>query len=517
MQNINNLILDEIKDFRKLARDFIDGKVSQEEFKTVAGGMGVYAHRDGQEFMIRMRTPGGSITKEQFKTIYDYGKKYNLKYVYLTTRQEVELHGLSIDDACDIMEDALNKGIYTRGTGGNFPRNITMSPLAGVDPSEAFDSTPYALAVNKYFMSKINTYKLPEKLRVSFSTNMPDCGHTTVADLGFMAVKKDGENYFKVYIGGGLGKDPILSIEYPELVEANQILYDVEAMIKLFINEGNYKDKSKAQIKYIAQRMGREGFMNCYNRFKKLEKEKGTDLTIKIIKKENNKKGKDTQAKSKRLFKQKQEGLYSVNFHPIGGQLEIGTMKVILDKINEFVDPELRTTMTQTLFIRNLDGAEAEELLNLTEGLGAEINIEKSVACTGAPMCQNGVGDSQKTLNNILDLLKENNITKDILPKLNISGCKNSCTDHEINRIGFMGKKKKVNNNIEVVYSIFVNGKIGIGKTEFVDSCGDILQDDVPKFCLEMAKKIEKSNKDFGTWINEDKDEFKEILDKYLI
>jgi ferredoxin-nitrite reductase len=80
-----------------------------------------------------------------------------------------------------------------------------------------------------------------------------------------------------------------------------------------------------------------------------------------------------------------------------------------------------------------------------------------------------------------------------------------------------MGKKKKVNNNIEVVYSIFVNGKIGIGKTEFVDSCGDILQDDVPKFCLEMAKKIEKSNKDFGTWINEDKDEFKEILDKYLI
>ncbi|MDU2199052.1 MAG: nitrite/sulfite reductase, partial [Peptostreptococcaceae bacterium] len=181
-------------------------------------------------FMIRLRIPSGILNTEELKVIYNLAKDKNLDSVHTTTRQAIQLHGLNIDEICDVMKEVMNNGIYTRGGGGNFPRNVSISPLSGVDKEEVFDVTPYAQAVNSYFMNKITTYKLPRKLKVSFSSSDKDTGNAGIADLGFMATKKNGKDYFKVYLTGGLGKNAAKAIAFDELIETKDVLYHVEAI-----------------------------------------------------------------------------------------------------------------------------------------------------------------------------------------------------------------------------------------------------------------------------------------------
>ena len=203
MNNLKEVFINEIPAFRELGHKFLNKEVSTGDFKSASGGMGVYAQRGGLDFMIRFRIPSGIMNMNEFKKVYELAKKQNLDKVHLTTRQAIQLHSISIDAVCDTMEEAIKNDIFTRGGGGNFPRNVSISPLAGVDVEEAFDVTPYALEVNNHFMSKITTYKLPRKLKVSFSSSEKDYGNSTIADLGFLAIKKDNKEYFKVYIGGG--------------------------------------------------------------------------------------------------------------------------------------------------------------------------------------------------------------------------------------------------------------------------------------------------------------------------
>jgi len=283
-------LIKEISVFRELGHKFVNKEISSAEFKSMSGGMGSYAQRGGKDFMIRLRIPSGIISIDKFKKVYDLAKKQNLDKVHLTTRQAIQLHSLSIDGVCDTMEEALKNDIFTRGGGGNFPRNVSISPLSGVDVEEEFDVTPYAISVNEYFMSKITTYKLPRKLKVSFSSSEKDYGNSTVADLGFLAVKKDNKEYFKVYIGGGIGKNPAKAVEFDTLINTNEILYHVEAITNLFIAEGDYENKNKARIRYIVDRMGEEAFLICYKEHLKNAFE-SEDLYVDIEYKECNKRG----------------------------------------------------------------------------------------------------------------------------------------------------------------------------------------------------------------------------------
>ena len=244
MSNLKEELLIEIEEFRQLGNKFLSGEVSALDFKKVSGGMGVYSERSKKEFMIRLRIPSGITNIDQMNWLCDIAEKYELEKFHLTTREAVQYHNLSIDQVCGIMKDGIENDIYSRGGGGNFPRNVAMSPLSGVDKSEAFDVTSYALAVNNHFLSKITTYKLPRKLKVSFSSSNIDLGHCNVTDLGFLATIKDNKKYFKVYMGGGLGRNPKIGVEYDELIEPSEVLYHVEAMTNLFIKEGDYENRN---------------------------------------------------------------------------------------------------------------------------------------------------------------------------------------------------------------------------------------------------------------------------------
>ncbi|MGL5616225.1 MAG: nitrite/sulfite reductase [Sarcina sp.] len=516
MNHLRETLLKEIEEYREQGKKFLNKEINVAQFKKLSGAMGSYAQRGGNDFMVRLRVMSGVSNTEELKTISQFAKDAKIDNIHLTTRQAIQLHSITIDDVCEIMKKGLDKELYTRGAGGNFPRNVALSPLAGVEKEEAFDVTAYALEVNKYFLNQITSYKLPRKLKVSFSGSKNDGAHCTVSDLGFIAKKENGEEFFEVYAGGGLGRNPELAVIVEEKMDKSQVLYYVEAMVRMFIAEGDWENHGKARVRYMLKRLGKEAFIETYKKHLKEVKE-STDLTIDLEEREIVKKGIKTERNHLRLVEQKQEGLYSVYFHPIGGILMLEDLDDILNLTENMEAIDFRLSMDEGMYIRNLNGEEAEKILDLTMNKGGETSAQQSVSCIGATICQIGVLDSHGLLNKIVDALKENNVPESALPRLNISGCPNSCGVHEIGTIGLAGKKKRVNDETRNAFEVVLGGRVLVGGTKLGKSLGDVLEDEVINMLLEIAKTVENSNMTFKSWIELNENDFDEIVKKYNV
>lgn len=331
-----------------------------------------------------------------------------------------------------------------------------------------------------------------------------------------MAVNDNCKKYFNVYIGGGLGRNPKLAAEADVVAETDEVLYHVEAITSLFIAEGDYGNPSKARIRYIKERMGEENFINCYKEhLEKIKKEGNLHIDVQEI--QVDKQGEESSLNHFRLIPQKQKGLYSVYFHPIGGQLDIDTYKKLIDEIENIEEVQLRLSMTEGLYIRNLNSAEAERILNLTQGIGGETRLEQSVACIGVPTCQIGALNGQGTLREIIDVFRKEGVSGDIIPSIHISGCHNSCGVHEIGIIGFAGKLRRVNNQSINVFELHIGGKLGVETTKLGSYYGDILQENVPEFLLKLAKNVGTDKLDFYEWLEKNEERLKEIFKEYSV
>lgn len=260
--------------------------------------------------------------------------------------------------------------------------------------------------------------------------------------------------------------------------------------------------------------MGEEEFINCYKKHLSIIKEK-EDLTLNLSPHTIKKEGIKTHIKNNRLIEQKQDGLYSMYFHPIGGQISVYILEKILNLIDGMKDISIRLTMTEGMYIRNLNGEEAEKLLNETKNLGGETHLEQSISCIGVPTCQIGLLESQKMLNEIIEYFKEKNYTKDVLPRIHISGCGNSCGIHEACLIGLTGKKKKVNDELQDTFEIHINGSFEEGSARLGKVYGQILAKEIPEFLYELSLLIEKKNINFHDFIDKYENELEDLVDKY--
>ena len=518
MNSYNEMLKSEISDFRKLGHRFLDKEVSVGDFKGASGGMGVYAQRGGEKFMIRLRTSSGIIPLKHMKLITEFMDEYRVKQLHLTTRQAVQLHDLRIDDVCDIMETAIDNGLYTRGGGGNFPRNVSLSIMSGVEKNEYFDVTDFALKTGEYLMSQITSYKLPRKLKIAFSSSDKDDANATLNDLGFMAAVENGKPYFRVYLAGGLGGNPGVSLHYDKLIEPKDILYHVEAMTQLFIAEGDYKNKAKARTRYIPRRMGTEAFMECYEKHLAEVKAKGgLDVDIPVVLSETLEKYSHRLPEAPSLLHQRQDNMYTVVIHPMNGQLPKKSFDEIVKFAEEENISEVRISMTESMYVRNLTEEQAVKLLTITSDIRMNSKVQQSVSCIGVPTCQMGIEQSQALLTDILKTLKENETPDVYLPSIHISGCQNSCSRHQINEIGFAGGKRKVGDALEDVFDLYVGGTFSREKTELGRKVGTIIMREIPKFINELALELNKNNMPFRQYLDEKSEEFENLVKPYLI
>lgn len=534
-QSLMTEFKEDLKDFREMTEKFYAKEVSIKDYKGFSGGFGSYAQRGGEASMLRLRMPGGRITKEKLKFLVDAITAYDVRRVHLTTCQTVQFHDLGMKAVCDIMERAMEVGIITRGGGGDFPRNVMVSPLSGVEQGEYFDVLPYAEREGDYLMGMIKTVKLPRKLKVGFSNSPTNVTHATFRDLGFIA-KENG--LFDVYSAGGLGNNYKMGVKVAENVKPEEVLYYVEAMVRTFTTYGNYESRAKSRTRYMQETLGVEGYKKAYQEkllevkaeFKdsllikessvSAEQESNTEESVVNIKEQESQLKNvaaypQTESASERVITQKQAGLYAVAYHPVGGMVPAQKFEEIYEGIKNAAKAEVRVAPDETLYIINLNAQQAEKIHKITAD-GAKNLFETSVSCIGSTVCQIGLRDSQGLLASIVEAVEPYHFADGVLPRIHISGCPSSCGTHQIGKLGFRGASKSVNGKAEPAFAFYVNGQDTQGEERFGEEWGVMLATDIPKFFVELGTVISDEKVSYEQWYKKNMDTLKNIVEPYL-
>ncbi len=499
--------------FREKTEEFYAGKSNVGAYKGFSGYYGSYAQKGGKASMLRLRMPGGRVTKEKLAFVARAIREYKVARAHFTTCQTIQLHDLGPDTVCAIMEQALDAGIVTMGGGGDFPRNVMCSPLSGVQADEYFDTLPYAEAAGDYLMHFIKAEKMPRKLKVGFSNSPANQTHATYRDLGFVA-RSDGR--FDVYSAGGLGNNPRFGVKVAEGIDPNRILYYIKAMWLTFRAYGNYENRGKARTRYMQEVLG--GAAN----YKKAYLEKldeviasGDDLTLNITPAPVAKTGDGTTASGPRVLPQKQDGLYTVVWHPVGGQPAMDELCALSDLLQDIPAAEMRLAPDEAAYIVNLTGAEAEKVIAATPH-SAQSLFETSVSCIGGATCQVGMRDSQGLLVACVAAVREAALPDGALPQIHISGCASSCGTHQTGAIGFRGASRLVDGKPQSAFTLFVGGQDRQGCEAMGRELGAIFEGDIPAFLVELGKAVAASGMDYAAWSAADPAAIDRIAAPYL-
>ncbi|MDD7642422.1 MAG: nitrite/sulfite reductase [bacterium] len=505
-----------LPEFQQKTDAFFAGELDKGSYKGYSGYFGSYAQKGGQASMLRLRTPAGRIKKETLAVIANMLRTHEVPRLHFTTCQTIQLHDLKTDALYPLMEEALDNNIIIMGGGGDYPRNTMCAPLSGVEQGEYFDVLPYAEAASDFALTLIDAEKMPRKLKVAFSNSPANEPHATYRDLGFVA-NEDGT--FDVYSAGGLGGFPKLGVKVAEHIDPDQILYYIKAMWLTFRTYGNYENRAKARTRYMQDALGGpENYADAYSEKLREIYDSDDDLTLPadFAGEGITKVGDGSTVTDSRVISQKQEGLYTVAYHPIGGQPDKDVFLALCDLICEIPEAELRLAPDETAYIVNLTGSEAVRVLALTEEDAAHSPFEASVSCIGASTCQVGVRDSQALLRASVEAVRAANIPANALPKLHISGCPSSCGTHQTSPIGFRGGMKKVDGKPESAFVLNVDGCELQGKESLGRELGAILDADIPKFLVEVGQTVSASGMDFDTWYADNADAFAAMAQKYI-
>lgn len=519
----------DLAEFKAVTEKFYNKEVSVKDYKGFSGGFGSYAQRGAETSMLRLRLSGGRMTKEQLKFIGDSIEKHQINQVHFTTCQTVQLHNLNGTSVCEIMEEALDVGINTRGGGGDFPRNVMVSPLSGVEQGEWFDVFPYALKAAEYLMGFIKTVKLPRKLKVCFSNSPANRPHATFRDLGF-AAREDG--LFDVYSAGGLGANPKMGALVAEAVQPEDILYYIKAMVNTFTAYGDYENRAKARTRYMQDKLGKEGYVKAYREklgevmeqekdSLKLKKEELSALHLEEKEKEaaalleQLTEEEKAALSCRRVTAQKQKGLFAVEFHPIAGSPDPAAFQKLYETVKDMDQVEMRLDPEEAMYVINLTAREALQVLDVLKD-SAENLLETSVACIGSSICQVGVRDSQNLMKSIVEEVRKHSFKDGTLPKIHISGCPSSCGTHQVGTLGFRGGVKVIDKVPKPAFNLHVNGGELQGKERFGEDWGAMLEENIPAFMTEVGETVEKAGQTFAEWFPEHRETLKKIAEKYM-
>ena len=270
----NPLVEKDILDLEKKIRLFHEGAIHEDKFRSLRLARGVYGQRQHGVQMVRIKLPYGKMTFKQWKRISDISDEYSTGNLHLTTRQDIQIHFVSLDRTPELWAKLEQDDITLREACGNTVRNVTASVSAGIDPNELFDVSPYAHAVFEYFLRNPICQEMGRKIKIAFSNTEEDTALAYIHDLGFIPKIKDGKKGFKVVVGGGLGAQPRMADLAFEFLEVNQLIPFTEAVLRVFDRNGERNSRSKARMKFLIQKIGFDVFMDLVNQEKAALKSK---------------------------------------------------------------------------------------------------------------------------------------------------------------------------------------------------------------------------------------------------
>ncbi|QHS60399.1 HEPN domain-containing protein [Chitinophaga agri] len=486
----NPVVERDIIELEKKIRLFREGQIPEEKFRSLRLARGIYGQRQPGVQMIRIKLPYGKMTLEQWKRISDVSDEYSTGNLHLTTRQDVQIHFVSLDRTPELWSKLDLDDITIREACGNTVRNITASDRAGIDPQEPFDVTPYADATFRYFLRNPVCQDMGRKIKMSFSSSDADTAWSFMHDMGAIPKVRivNGEEVrgFKVLVGGGLGAQPYLAHVAHEFLEADQLIPYIEAVLRVFDRHGERASRHKARMKFLVQKLGFEEFSRLVaeeyiaNKVKSFHVDAdawpavelpaaGTVLPAYEIKD-----AKKYEAwKTTNAFRQRQADYFAAYVRVPLGNISSVISRQLIEGLRPVVANDVRVTANQGLLLKYILPEHLPYVFSVLDAAGfAEPgfdSIADITACPGTDTCNLAISSSTG-ISTALELVIQEEFpdliyNKDI--KIKISGCMNSCGQHGIASIGFHGSSLKSGGKVLPALQVLLGGGIvgdGVGR-----------------------------------------------------
>ena len=480
---------------RQLAR-YLAGELEEDVFRIFRLNNGIYGQRQGgHNQMVRVKVPYGSVTPDQLEMLAHVADTYSRGWGHITTRQNIQFHFVQLENVTDVMRDLAAVGLTTREACGDTVRNVMGCHLAGACPFEVLDISPWAEAAFQHFLRHPYAQRLPRKFKINFSGCATDCGQAMFNDVGVVAVmrpREDGsvEPGFRVFVAGGLGANPHPAQALEEFTPREDLLPTLEAVLRTFDHYGNRDNKLRARMKWLVDTMGMEELRSRILKERKLllaattwaggipdvvvqqgdepagiatsvtptPVGQGSDAIVTLQASDPEQRWQEAN-----VVRGVAKGTVSAYAYARLGDVTSEQFRALATIQRDF-NLEVRVTNRQNVVFRGLSEAQLPDLYRRLDAIGmAQPGAELArdvVSCPGADTCNLAVTQSRGLASDIGVALENAGLADVGGVRVNISGCTNSCGQHHIADIGFVGVERRAHGRSAPGYQLLLGGHV---------------------------------------------------------
>ncbi|MEO5598791.1 MAG: nitrite/sulfite reductase [Novosphingobium sp.] len=472
-----------VADFRDQVRRRLDGSMTEEQFRPLRLMNGLYLQLHA--YMLRVAIPYGTLNSAQMRVLGDIADKYDRGYGHFTTRQNIQYNWIKLDETPDILADLAQVEMHAIQTSGNCIRNISSDQYAGAAADELVDPRPYAELLRQWSTFHPEFNFLPRKFKIAVIASDTDRAAMRLHDIGIQIVKNAaGELGAAFYVGGGMGRTPMIAPLVRDFVPLDQFVTYAEACLRVYNRYGRRDNKYKARIKILVHELGKDEYtrqveeefthlltQNIEPPLAELERIKGffTDPAFEAGASDAVDRSDPDFAlwldRNVAAHKQPGYAIATISLKPVGGipgDATADQIRLMGDLAKTYAFDELRVTHAQNIVLPHVRKADLYTLWQQLDAAGLGVanldGIGDIIACPGLDYCTlanaRSIPLAQKISERFADQAKQDAIGE---LKLKISGCINACGHHHAGHIGILGVDRKGVEN----YQLLLGGSEG--------------------------------------------------------
>jgi sulfite reductase (NADPH) hemoprotein beta-component len=465
-----------VAEFRDQVARRLSGALSEDQFKPLRLMNGLYLQLHA--YMLRVAIPYGTLDGRQMRMLGHIARKYDRGYGHFTTRQNIQYNWIKLEDAPEILADLATVEMHAIQTSGNCIRNISSDQYAGAAADEVADPRPWAELLRQWSTFHPEFSYLPRKFKIAVIAADEDRAAMRLHDIGIQLLERDGELGAKIFVGGGMGRTPMVAPEIKDFVGADDLLSYVEACLRVYNRYGRRDNIYKARIKILIHELGADEYRRQVEEEFKLVKALGIDppqaefdrITAFFAPPAFDAAASDTVDRSDPDFavwldqnvkphKQPGYAIVNISLKPTGGIPGDATaeqIELMADLAERYSFDELRVTHAQNIVLPHVAKADLYALWQALDAAGlAPANLDlisDIIACPGLDYCSlanaRSIPIAQKIATRFADLGRQRELGE---LKLKISGCINACGHHHAGHIGILGVDRKGTENYQLL------------------------------------------------------------------
>ena len=519
--NYDQAIVDaRVADFRDQVNRRIAGEITEDQFKPLRLMNGLYLQLHA--YMLRVAIPYGTLDSTQMRMLAHIARKYDRDYGHFTTRQNIQYNWIKLEECADILEELATVEMHAIQTSGNCIRNISSDQSAGAAADEVVDPRPWAELLRQWSTFHPEFSYLPRKFKIAVIASAEDRAAMRLHDIGLELIRQDGELGARVFVGGGMGRTPMIAPEINPFVKADDLLSYLEACLRVYNRYGRRDNIYKARIKILIHEIGADEYRHQVAEEFAHVKTLGIDPPLAELERisaffappaydasdvEPDRSDPDFAVwldQNVKPHKQAGYAIVNISLKPIGGipgDATSAQIDVMANLAEKYSFNELRVTHTQNIV---LPYVAKRDLYAVWQGLRdaelADANLDlisDIIACPGLDYCSlanaRSIPVAQKIATRFADMDRQRDLGE---LKLKISGCINACGHHHAGHIGILGVDRKGVENYQLTFGGSGAEDVSIGKIIGPGFDEDGVVDAVEK-ATEVYKALRQGNERF--------------------